>query len=627
VGLSDLLKRVFSTKAPSIDYSHLSREEIERLAAERASLTRDANAALEVELDRRGMGRPAPEEPPKPEPAPIPKDHPAIEGDPIIVLERRGILLRTQARAAAMLLLPLWSDEPFDIERSAVGANVTELIVFNHGEEGFLPTAFVADKLTVPAKWTFVLDPDRAADRPMPGVRSTSAIVGIPLPAELDLGWLHLERSDHPGVLVATWDHDDIDLCVAIGPAVPLAIFREYEGITHVIGGIASPTTDDIEAIADPRLYADLSNVILLLDTEGASPWPDGVLPFEVATVGRARQVEPVLRAKTSVDLDRWDDVEALVDELSADEIEDLVDGLILERNLGSAARVLDLALASEDWRDDGRIRFLRGVVHFSSGEIDAAVVRYRSATEGPDPEPRAYANLSAIHRGAGRTEEAIASAQLGVDAMPADPISRINLAAALADAGQLDEARSAIDAGEAILGVRLAEEWRARLDAWHRVARGPDEMPHLASKAYRVGCELAAMGRVDASIDMLRRSLELQPTNLEAMVELGAVLSSAGRDEEALRHYDRELAHVPGLAFLRFNRANCLVRLGRVAEAIPELRRLIQEVPTFEPPYLNLVAILLEKGDRTEARHIVDALASAVPDSEHLEALRSGLG
>lgn len=646
MGIGDLFRGFFSSTPARVDYSVLGDEELLRLSSDRARLTPDAKEELIAELKRRDL---APREPLEPEPeyksgfqiarelqeAAEAREEtgraiPRIEGDPVVVLERRGVVLKTQATAGVLLMLPIWDDTaPFVVERPEFRANVTEIILFNDLPEGWLPAAYVTDRLKVRGSRVFVMTEDEPADRPLRNVPSPMKLTGRPLEEEMELGWLVLEKTDHPGVLIASWETDEIDLVIAIGPRVPIELVFE-EQVTHVIGGIAEPTSErERDILADPELYANLQDVILLLDCAGVSSWPLFLLSqvgVNVSTVGRepnSESDELLVKMKQAVDAGDWDDAKTLLDELSAEEIEDLVDGLTLERNMEAARRVIDLALASEDWAGSGRILFLRGVHAFMSKDEEAAMIAYRQALAAEEPEPRAHANLSAILRRRGDHEAAIASAEAAVEAMPEDAVSIVNLALSVGVAGRIEEAKRLIEDKVDFLGPRQAAEWQARLDALPASADGPDVFPHLADKAYQIGSIYEAQGRTDEALEMYRRCLELQPSHLECVLDLGALLSAVGREEEAIALYDAQLEVIPAMAFIRFNRANCLLRLDRTGEAIPELHRVVEEVPEWDAPYVNLASALQQNGDVEGARRIVDALADNVPESDHLETLR----
>ncbi len=588
VGLGDLFKGLLGGSADRVDYSQIPDDELLRLAESRGSLTIGSRQALEQELDRRSL-KPATQ---TSEAAEDEEEVPAIEGDPVLVIERRGVVLRTQAHASLLVMMPIWdAAAPYSIERPEMRSNVTEILLLNQLPEGFLPSAYAAERLTIGNRFIYALDAERPADRGLPAVEIDRVVVPEQMEAELEIGHLKLSRTRFLDVVIASWDSSD--LVIALGPRIPAQVFREHEGITHVIGGLVPPQTEEERAIyADPDLYRGLDTVILLLDCAGVTDWPATLLPdigVTVQVVGRQegseQEDELAVKMKLAIDAGAWDEASALLEELSAREIEDVVDALTIERNVEAARRVLGMALASEDWKESGRIVFLDGVTRFIGGDVDGAVDAYRRAAKGEEPEPRAWTNLSAILRRRREHAEAIACAEAAVEAMPEDAIALVNLVAALASAGKVGEARATVDRYQDLLGSAAAMEWHARLESWPPFESGPDEFPHLADKACQLGRIYASNGQIEQATDLLRRALELQPSHVEAVLELGVLLSAAGRDPEALELYDAVLATAPGISFVRFNRASCLARMERVGEAIEELERVAREVPEWDAP------------------------------------------
>jgi tetratricopeptide (TPR) repeat protein len=510
-----------------------------------------------------------------------------IEGEPVLVLERRGVVLRTQANASVLVMMPIWDTvAPFSISRSEVKSNVTELLLLNQNHSGkrdggggahpdkrvgALPWATVADQLTVKRTNIYGLAGDFTE-----------------VPTQLELGHLSIARTPFADVVVATWD--TIDLAIAIGPRIPPAFLAHYRGVTHVIGGLLPPETEEERAVyADPELYQTLESVILLLDHSGVMSWPVTLLPsfgVTVQAVGREEGSEAdelVIEMKQAVDAGEWERAKALLDELSAREIEDVFDGLAIEGNLDAAKRVLAMALASEDWAEAGVIHFLDGVARSMSGDREGALASYRRSVEGEEAEPRAYTLLSSSVRRQRDHAEAIRCAGLALDALPRDAVAIGNLIAAHASAGNASAAKETIDRYENVLGSAGAMEWRARVQAWPPFEDGPEEQPYLADKAYQIGCIYASSGQVEQAIRVLERCLTLMPSHLEAVLELGVLFSACDRDRDALGLYDAVLAKAPDISFVRFNRANCLVRLERVPEAIAELERVVREVPDWD--------------------------------------------
>jgi len=101
----------------------------------------------------------------------------------------------------------------------------------------------------------------------------------------------------------------------------------------------------------------------------------------------------------------------------------------------------------------------------------------------------------------------------------------------------------------------------------------------------------------------LARRAVEFDPDNREAVLKLGRVLRTVGRNEEALALFRRYHELVPadylGLAQI----GGCLSALGRYAEAEPYLRQAMQGLDDPVTHY-NLGLLLAQTGRLDEAAH-----------------------
>jgi tetratricopeptide (TPR) repeat protein len=78
---------------------------------------------------------------------------------------------------------------------------------------------------------------------------------------------------------------------------------------------------------------------------------------------------------------------------------------------------------------------------------------------------------------------------------------------------------------------------------------------------------ELYEAKRYDEACAAFQRIVDVLPDDADALNGLGNALESLGRYAEALEAYSRAVAAQPGVALLRRNRANVLLRLGRYDE------------------------------------------------------------
>jgi protein O-GlcNAc transferase len=89
------------------------------------------------------------------------------------------------------------------------------------------------------------------------------------------------------------------------------------------------------------------------------------------------------------------------------------------------------------------------------------------------------------------------------------------------------------------------------------------------ARAAVTAGVAHHAAGRLDVAEAAMREAVRLDPANLNAAANLGAILRGRGRAAEALGVYDAALAITPDAASVLINRANLLNDLKRWPEAL----------------------------------------------------------
>ncbi len=123
------------------------------------------------------------------------------------------------------------------------------------------------------------------------------------------------------------------------------------------------------------------------------------------------------------------------------------------------------------------------------------------------------------------------------------------------------------------------------------------------------VGCALADMGDHHRGIDMLRRAVELDPSNAQAWAALGAALLQTGKEEgiEHLRHGIRISPRDNRLAVWGALLARGLLNFGRVTEAIEAAGSACRCDDKIFLPRVVLAIAHWVSGNREEARAALD--------------------
>ena len=103
----------------------------------------------------------------------------------------------------------------------------------------------------------------------------------------------------------------------------------------------------------------------------------------------------------------------------------------------------------------------------------------------------------------------------------------------------------------------------------------------------------------------LTRRALEFDPDNPEAIVKLGRVLRTVGRNEEALGYFQRYHQMVPGDFLGLAHIGSCLSAMGRYEEAESYLRRAVAGIDDPQTHYnLGLLLSITNRGSEAVAEY-----------------------
>jgi tetratricopeptide (TPR) repeat protein len=303
---------------------------------------------------------------------------------------------------------------------------------------------------------------------------------------------------------------------------------------------------------------------------------------------------------------------------------------------------LLDAHEAAAAWREAGAI------AEQWFGDVEGAVLDYRSALERDPSDPVALtrvealladhgrAQLAEVHAARGRAEQdPTRAAEAWLAAARAAQEAQEDRAAAL---GYLDEALARRPDLAAALELRArvrASSGQASLaldDLERCLALGGEpatQVPlHLAAAAL---CE-EKLREADAALRHAEAALALAPESAEALARLARLHRAAGRLPSALAAL-RRLAAVPGLprdALLEhgYALATLEAELGEVEAAGASCRRLLDLDPGHPGALQLQVELERRRGDPKELAAALDAVAEGARDATlrgdaHLEAAR----
>lgn len=134
----------------------------------------------------------------------------------------------------------------------------------------------------------------------------------------------------------------------------------------------------------------------------------------------------------------------------------------------------------------------------------------------------------------------------------------------------------------------------------------------------------LNAGGQTEAAIAVLQDLANTHGQIVQVQLALGDALRRVERYDEALVAYDAGIAMIAGSPAwswpLHYNRAICLERLNRFAEAEPSFRRALELAPN-QPSVLNYLGYtFIDRGENLdEALNMIERAVAAAPDQGYI--------
>ncbi len=131
-------------------------------------------------------------------------------------------------------------------------------------------------------------------------------------------------------------------------------------------------------------------------------------------------------------------------------------------------------------------------------------------------------------------------------------------------------------------------------------VSSGMDSA-RLADIHINAGNILREKDSFDAALKHYAQALQLHPTHLTALMELGNTLNMLDRDPESITLYMRVLELKPDMVSALHNFGFTLKKMGRYEDAIKVFRKLLEITPNYGLGHFNLAATLLTIGNFKE--------------------------
>jgi predicted TPR repeat methyltransferase len=248
-----------------------------------------------------------------------------------------------------------------------------------------------------------------------------------------------------------------------------------------------------------------------------------------------------------------------------------------------------DTALADE--------RFEAALAHHQAGRIAAAAALYRQVLQVDTEHPGALYLLGGMAYEENDYAQAFALVERALREQPDDPdaLHLLGLSAL-----RLGRAADAVDAIERALALRP--------DYVHAQSSLESALDLLIAESMHAD-------QLDDAVRHLRRRLDLDPENFEALRQLGRVHTRRHEFSAAADCYRRGLALQPTHSELLANLAAAYQQLGETGLAIENYRRVLSQQPDHADIYCNLGVALQQQQDFDEALTCFRQAATLKPE------------
>lgn len=218
---------------------------------------------------------------------------------------------------------------------------------------------------------------------------------------------------------------------------------------------------------------------------------------------------------------------------------------------------------------------------------LEEAVEAYSQAMNLSGPRSEVILAISRVQLELGRVDEALAGLDMVRQAGVVNPNSLRRIGLLLAEFGRLDEALSIVEEvaedgtaeSLAALGRVLSEQDRQQ-EAIEILNRSLAIEPDNARACEYLGLVHLRLGESTQALEYSERAVELDPTSSDAWNNLGAALYYLGRPEEALIAWEEAVEQDPSQYETLFNIGIKAPELGRFEQSRVALRRFIETAP-----------------------------------------------
>jgi len=313
------------------------------------------------------------------------------------------------------------------------------------------------------------------------------------------------------------------------------------------------------------------------------------------------------------------------------------------------ASRVPEATRAFESALDvagsDAPILQSLGQVYLQQGEFDKAKALFDRLLKDPKSRAAALAGLGKVELAKREYAPAIAHLEEALKLSPDSTRLRQPLAMAYQGAGDRARAEENLrqfdtSGGEPLVDDPAADSLGDKVAASRVLLRRGQRLGKagrfdLAEKAFRaavaadptdaealanLGISLANLGRTDEAEKRLVEAVALDGNNAVARLSLGVVYDRQGRDAAAIEQYGAALRSDEGNAAARMYLADAMMRTGHAAEAADLYREALARTPGAGRTQYSLAMAEVRAGRYAEARKTLEEALASHPGAQLFE-------
>jgi len=241
------------------------------------------------------------------------------------------------------------------------------------------------------------------------------------------------------------------------------------------------------------------------------------------------------------------------------------------------------------------------------AGQTDESRRTYAAIVQDQPDAAEAHYGLGRVDVAAGRAAAAVEPLRRACELSPAFGAAHFALARAYRDLGEMEKAQEQLDLYQKdklgwppVPDPLLADVLSLKTGALARLQRAID---------------LAEAGQLQAAADEHEAALAVDPSLVQAHVNLIRLYGTLGRPEKAEEHFRAAIALNPGLAETHYNYGVLLVGQKRLSEAAEAFRRAIELNPHYAEAQYNYGFLAMNAGRLDDAVQHFQAAIADEPD------------